>query len=311
MNELYRRYRPQKFSEIVGQDETIKTLADKIAKRNLPHAILLTGNSGLGKTTIARIIARKLGCRGRDLTELNCADSRGIEMMRDIRSRMGLAPTSGPCRCWILDECARMTSDSQSLALKVLEDPPNHAYFFLCTTDPHKLLPTIRSRCTTFALAPLSVQDQEKVIASVCEKAGLEIADSVRERIIEVAEGSARKALVLLDQISGLPTEREQLEAVRKSDALKTAIDLARLAFGRDARKKWPQAAAMIGDLKKSGEEPEGIRRMLLSYSEKLLLNGSGAAGRAANVIDALECNVYDSGWPGLSKALYGIFHDD
>ena len=136
--ELYRKYRPTSFKQVVGQEEAIRTLTELGKRKAIPHAILFTGPSGVGKTTLARILQRKLKCVGNDFVEMNAANDRGVGIIRSIQNKVGLAPMLGSCRIWLMDEAHQLTSDAQSAFLKLLEDTPSHVYFMLATTDPQK-----------------------------------------------------------------------------------------------------------------------------------------------------------------------------
>ena len=144
------KYRPKRLADFLGNTETVQALRALMEREEMPHTILFTGPSGTGKTTLARIVARRLQCSEHDLQELNTADFRGIDTIRDVVRNMALCPMSGSCRVWILDEVHQLSKDAQHALLKALEDTPKHVYFLLATTDPAKLLPTIRTRCVTF-----------------------------------------------------------------------------------------------------------------------------------------------------------------
>ena len=146
--ELYKKHRPKRLKDVLGCDGIKKQIQRCPDGSHLAHSILITGPSGCGKTTIARIVAQKiLKTSDTDLMEINCADFRGIEMVRDIRSRMSLAPMGGQARTWIIDEAHQLTTQAQDAFLKILEDQPRHVYFILCTTDPSKLITTVKNRC--------------------------------------------------------------------------------------------------------------------------------------------------------------------
>ena len=156
-DEIYKRLRPKKVEGVIGQDATTAAVEAKLSKGKWPHAAVFHGPSGTGKTTMARIVARRLGIKGKipepnlDYTEVNIAQTRGIDKVRRIVEGAGAAPLGGsPVRVWVLDEMHQMTKDGQNCVLKILEDPPEHAYFILCTTDPNKLVKAIRTRSTPF-----------------------------------------------------------------------------------------------------------------------------------------------------------------
>ena len=153
---LHIDYRPADFDEILGNEETIKSIKSILARdEDRPHAWMFVGPSGCGKTTLARIVSAALGCPPKinkaanlDFQEINTSDMRGIDTAREILKTMNFAPvnTASKCRVYILDECHQATKDFQNSLLKALEDTPDHVYFLLCTTDPSKLLKTIKNR---------------------------------------------------------------------------------------------------------------------------------------------------------------------
>lgn len=300
--DLYKKHRPTRFKDLVGQPQVVAQMEEWLANKRVPNAVLLTGASGCGKTTAARILANKLGCTSRsDCQEINVAESRGIDMIRDVMERMTLSPMSGSGgrRVWIMDEVARMTSDAQSAALKMLEDGPRHAFFFLCTTDPQKLLRTIITRCTELKFRALTESELAEVLDDVVTKEAAKVGAAVVQKIAEMADGSARKALVLLHQVMGLPAE-EQLDAVQRSDSKRQAIELARALM--DPRTQWSKVVELLKSL---DEPPESLRHMILGYYQSVMLSGGVKANRAAELIAKFQFNTFDSGKPGLALMCY------
>ena len=303
MKELYKKYRPTKFSEIIGQDTPVKILQTKLKKNTLPHTLLFSGPSGCGKTTLARILKRKLKCGKHDFKELNAADFRGIEMVRDIRSHLYQAPINGKCRIWLIDECHRITTDAQNAFLKMLEDTPNHVYFMLATTDPQKLKNTIRTRCTEIVVKNLTDKSLMSLLINICKKEKVSINKDVLDKIIECSNGSARKALVFLNQVIELDDEDDMIEAIKATTVEVQAIAIARALL--NPRMKWMD---MTKVLKESlNEEPEQIRWMILGYAKKVLLSGGKFSGRAYLIIDAFRDHFYDSKHAGLVASCYEI----
>ncbi len=168
--ELYKKYRPKTLAGVVGNETTVNLLRNMLEKGTIPHTILLQGASGCGKTTLARILQRSLECSEIDFIELNCSDFRGVDTIRDIAKQMHFSPTGGKCRIWLLDEVHQMTKDAQNAALKILEDTPSHVYFLLCTTDPQKLISTIRNRCCQLSVEHLSEASLRMLIDRVLKK---------------------------------------------------------------------------------------------------------------------------------------------
>lgn len=302
--ELYRKYRPQNFGRVLGQTASAKVLHQALQSGTVPHAILFSGPSGCGKTTMARIVAAHLGAEGPDLREVNCADFRGVDMVRDMRNVVGMAPLKGKARVWIIDECHSMTKDAQNAILKLLEDAPAHAYFFLCTTEASKLLKTIRTRCTGIEVKPLSNADIKTLVTKVAELEQRTISELVCGQIVATAEGSARKALVLLDTALRLDSEDLQLSAIAESEeGSAEAFDLAKALFARGSN--WAEVASKLRDLQ---DDPEKVRYVVLGYANKVLCSpNAGDKSHAANVIQAFQFNFYDSKKAGLALACYTV----
>lgn len=300
--ELQHKYRANRLSDLIGLEETGKILRRRAKEGSFPHAFLLSGPSGCGKTTIARIIARYVKCNEHDLIELNNADIRGIDAIRDIRQVANLeAIGGGESRVWIIDEAHQLTSHAQDAFLKILEEPPSHVYFILCTTDPNKLKKTIRTRCTDLKVRLLKEEEINELIDKICEKEDIDLEEEAIEKIIEIAEGSPRKVLVMLDSLLGVPKENQADAVQSATDIQKYGIDLARLLH--NPRTKWKQVAEALKHLE---DEPETVRRIVLGFAFKVLLSGNG---RAYLVIEAFQDNFFDSGKAGLAAACFEVIH--
>jgi DNA polymerase III gamma/tau subunit len=246
----------------------------------------------------------KLDCGDQDFQEVNCADFRGIDMVRDIRNRMNLAPIGGECRVWLIDEAHQLSSQAQNAFLKILEDTPSHVYFMLATTDPQKLIPTIRTRCAEFKVSSLNPMDAATLLGVVCEKEKIELPEEVMECLIKHGDGSPRKLLVLLDGIRHLEGEEDQLESIRNSDGRREAIQLARLLIYPDTT--WNDVRKVLQEIT---EEPESLRWMVLGYANSVLLKGGQQKEKAYLIIDAFRDNFYDSKKAGLSAACWEIIN--
>jgi len=301
MAELYRKYRPTKFSEVVGQDAAIKMLKNLGKDDDLPHAFLLSGPSGTGKTTLARILKEKLGCVDSDFREINASDERGIDVIRMINKHVTLAPL-GKSRIWLLDETHQLTGDAQNSFLKILEDAPKHAFFMLATTDPQKLKKTIITRCMQIKCNPLNPSDLKKTIQRVLDGEEKTLDDDVMDKIIECSEGSARKALVFLHSVLALDDKTDQMAVVSAGDHQEQSIKVARALM--DKRTDW---TTMREILKSVDEEPESLRRMVLGYCNTILL--SKKESRAVDVIREFRDNWFDCGRSGLIEACWNVIH--
>ena len=302
---LYQKHRPTTFKEVLGQPEAVNTLRKHLQAKTVPHALLLTGPSGCGKTTLARILRRALDCDDADFCEVNAADYRGIEMVRDIRSRVGLSPLAGTVRVWLIDEVAQLTSAAQDSFLKLLEDPPGHVYFILATTDPQKLKATIITRCEEIKVKALSVKALERLVVQTYEaECGVGLSEEIADKIVDIADGSARKALVLLSQVMAEDDEDKQLRMLGQADSKRHAIELCRLMLKPGGG--WGEAAKM---LKEIGDDPETVRYIILGYMRTVLLGGGKMAPRAAEVMDRFQDNFYDSKQAGLALACWDILN--
>jgi DNA polymerase III gamma/tau subunit len=303
MNELYKRYRPKTLKGMVGQEGAIASLTKMIEGKRVPHCLLFTGPSGTGKTTIARALSTVLECGPQDLFEINSADFKGIDMVRDIRHHIGFRPMSGSTRVWIIDECHKLTGDAQHAFLKILEDTPTHSYFMLCTTDPQKLIKTIHSRASEVKLTAISPAALKKLLRRVIELEKMEVVDDVVDEIISVSDGGARKALVILDQVGRLEGEEAQMAAIQATTINKDlAISLARALI--NTKSTWKEVATILKGIE---EDPEGIRYLVLGYARSVLLN-SGMP-QAFKVIDIFSSNFYDSKQAGLAAACWEVIN--
>jgi len=221
-----------------------------------------------------------------------------VDTIREIARQMHLAPTGGTTRIWLLDEVHQMTKDAQNAALKILEDTPKHVYFILCTTDPQKLIPTIKNRCCQLSVELLKREQLKKLIGRVLKREGEELSEELVEDITEASAGSARKALVILDRILNLP-EGDREDAIKNDPEEKEVIELCRALIKGE---QWSRVASLLKAIK---TEPETVRYAVLGYARACLLGGKNA--RAALVIDAFADNFYDSKEAGLALACYEI----
>lgn len=300
--ELYKKHRPKSFKSVIGQPHAVQVLNKFLSNGSTPHTILFTGPSGVGKTTLARILRTELECSEADFHEINSADFRGIDMVRSIRSKMTLAPINGKCRIWLIDELHQLSSQAQEAFLKILEDTPSHIYFLLATTDPQKLKKALVNRCTVINLKSVQPPDLCKLLQSVCKREKVELTEEVQDRLLELAEGSPRKSLVLLHSVIGLEDPEEQIKVLEEKDTERQAIEIARLLM--NPKTTWPKLA---GVLKAVDDDPEQLRWMILGYANSVLLSGGKTAPRAHMLIDSFRDNFYDSKKAGLAAACYEV----
>lgn len=303
---LHLDYRPKNFDEVIGNKGVIASLKSILSREDdFPHAMIFQGPSGCGKTTLARIVADKLGCPEKidgevngDYVEINASNNRGIDTARSIMATMHYHPSVAKCRVWLLDEVHQATKDFQNSLLKALEDSPKYAYFILCTTEPDKLLKTIRNRCSTFEVESLDDEEITQLLNWVLSEEEFDIPSDVKEEIVDAVDGCPRQTLVILDQIIDLP-ENEMLAAVKDTKVDEKEVRELCQAMLKNA--SWIRMSKILKGLKSS--EPEKIRRAVIGYMSAVLLNGGDA--KAALIIDIFREPVFHSGMPGIVLMTY------
>src|SRR5664279_2502571 len=218
---LYRRYRPQRFADMRGQAHVVQALRNAVDTGTAGQAYLFSGPRGTGKTTSARLLAKALNCtdlhdgepcgvcdscvamdagNSYDLFELDAASNNGVDAMRDLISRAAVG-SPGRTKVYILDEVHMLSPAASNALLKTLEEPPDHVTFVLATTDPQKVLPTIRSRTQHFEFSLLTAEQLEEYVRWVVADAGLEVDDDAIAHVVRAGRGSARDTLSALDQV--------------------------------------------------------------------------------------------------------------
>jgi len=302
---FHTEYRPNCFEDFIGNQTVVESLKGNLSKKNPNHAFLFTGSRGCGKTTIARIAANLSGCSGHNLVELDSAQFGNIDQIRDIRRKMSSKGLSGGNRGWILDE-AHMLGEGgdseknkpQNAILKALEEPPSYVYFFLCTTDPQRLLKTVRDRCLQYELKPLTEKQIIYLLNKVVKAEEKEIPEEVLLQIAKDSQGRPRTALTILEKIIDLP-ERQMLRASKQSvDTETQGIDLCR-ALLKPA--SWQTITKILKGLPKG--ESEGVRRLVLSYCNTILLKEDNP--QAYVIMDAFRRPFYDNAEYDLLMACY------
>jgi len=198
---LYRKYRPEHFDDVIGQDHIVKAISGALHAGKIAHAYLLCGPRGTGKTTIARIIAHSLGSSVNDIYEMDAASNRGIDDVRDIREGVRTMPFDSKYKIYILDEVHMFTKDAWNALLKTIEEPPEHVIFILATTELEKVPETIISRCQTFMLKKPTDAILAEVVANVAEKEGYSLEEGAAPLIALLADGAFRDALGTLQKV--------------------------------------------------------------------------------------------------------------
>jgi len=198
---LYRKYRPESFEEVVGQDHIVKAISGSLKAGKVAHAYLLCGPRGTGKTSIARIIAKELGSSVNDIYEMDAASNRGIDDIREIRENVRTLPFDSKYKIYILDEVHMFTKDAWNALLKTIEEPPEHVIFILATTELEKVPETIISRCQCFVFKKPTDTILSQVVTNVAKKEGYKLEEGGAELIALLADGAFRDALGTLQKV--------------------------------------------------------------------------------------------------------------
>ncbi|MGD0576899.1 MAG: DNA polymerase III subunit gamma/tau [Candidatus Staskawiczbacteria bacterium] len=230
---LYRKYRPQKFGEVVGQEHVVQTLTNSIKGNNISHAYLFCGPRGSGKTTIARLFAKAINCSAPDgaepcnkcsscleimggnsidLVEIDAATHTQVDAMRELIEGIKFAPIKSKYKIFIIDECHQLSKSAANALLKTLEEPPAHAIFILATTESHKMIPTILSRCQKFDFRRLQVSEIIKKLEFISKKENVKFDDSALSLIALNSRGSFRDAESLLDECMSFAGENNLIK---------------------------------------------------------------------------------------------------
>lgn len=318
---LYKKYRPQKMSEVYGNADLKETIAAHFKKKEHNHAILLYGESGCGKTTIARIIGKEfLGIEDNEIMEINASTENGVDDVRAMVERMKVLPITANYNLFIVDECQMLTPAAKSALLKPCEDGASFNYIVFCTTNPTKFFKgdkgesktALVTRLTQWKVEPLNPRESGKLINSVAAKEGIELSDAVFSKIVDKGAGSSRDLLVKLESVIGLDETKalSQLErGINVESESEAAADFAKLICGgyKTAPGNTGACLKALAELKKSGkEEPVSLAKMLMAWSAGMLLN-QGFNERAASVLQNMAKhyeNPTNSEWSVFTLAV-------
>src|SRR6266853_425237 len=289
---IARKYRPQRFRDVVGQEHVTQTLSNAIEQNRIAHAYLFCGPRGTGKTTIARIFAKCLNCTGGpkvdfddkdprcqeiaegrslDVFEIDGASNNGVEQVRELRETCKYAPASSTFKIYIIDEVHMLSTAAFNALLKTLEEPPAHVKFLFATTDPEKVLPTILSRCQRFDLRRIPVALIAKHLAEIAENEKVKITPGALHAIARGAEGAMRDAESTLDQLisfCGDQIEEADVLSMFGLTAQGQLLDLSRAILAGEVE----SALRKLNDLANHGKDLGRLLSDLLNHFRNLLI---------------------------------------
>ncbi len=293
---LYRKWRPQTFAEVVGQEAVTRTLRNSVASGRPAHAYLLCGPRGTGKTSLGRLIAKAANCaslaegepcnacdscraylegRAIDFVEQDAASHNSVDDIRQLRENVVLNPMSGRYKVYLLDEVHMLSKGAENALLKTLEEPPPHVIFVLATTEPHKVESTIISRCQRFDLRRIPMPAAAQVLSRICAAEGYAMDEASLQEIARAATGSLRDAINGLEQVVTYYGPSPSLEQVQEALGLRVDArsgELARLILGNDLA----GGLRLIAAVRDDGVEMRHFSRQVVRYLRGLLLAGAG-----------------------------------
>jgi DNA polymerase-3 subunit gamma/tau len=289
---IARKYRPQAFAELIGQEHVRTTLENAIAQRRIAHGYIFSGQRGTGKTTVARILARCLNCvqgptvtpcgvcascleiaggNSPDVIEIDAASNRGINEMRELRENVRYRPARDRYKVFIVDEAHQITSEAFNAMLKTLEEPPEWAVFILCTTEAHKIPTTIASRCQQFSFRSVDFAEVVKRMEEICAKEGIEADPEVLSVLAQAGEGSVRDSLSALDQAiacCGVKLDAAEVRGMLGLFSLDSLGEVTQALVAEDSRRMLD----LVLELERNGRSLQHFCRELARYFRNLLV---------------------------------------
>ena len=327
---LYRRFRPMKFSEILGQEHITQTLRNQIIANRVGHAYLFTGCRGCGKTSSAKVLARAVNCLNpqngepcneceickaaldgslTDIVEMDAASNNGVDDIRAIRDEVNFLPTLAKYRVYIIDEVHMLSAGAFNALLKTLEEPPKHVKFILATTEPQKLPATILSRCQRFDFKKISAENIIKNLKNICKECKIEYHDGALNLIAELSEGAMRDALSILERCAQDGENKISEEKIKELVGIPKTVYIANIIesiINYDANKALIETKNIIDD----GKDPANILFELVKYTRDLMLLKT--TGNISNVynkndIELMKAQISKSSDERLLKIIYSL----
>ncbi|MEG0235277.1 DNA polymerase III subunit gamma/tau, partial [Cetobacterium sp.] len=307
---LYRKYRPKGFEEIAGEQEIVQTLKNSLKSNRLAHAYLFTGPRGVGKTSIARLMAKGVNCLTNgitdtpcnvcenckeismgnflDLIEIDAASNRGIDEIRQLKEKINYSPTKGRKKVYIIDEVHMLTKEAFNALLKTLEEPPEHVLFILATTEPDKILPTIISRCQRYDFKSVNYRDMREKLLYIVDSEGYKIDEPSLVAIYEASSGSMRDSISILERLM-INTEEKNIVIEKTEDVLGiTPLKTIDLFIEAIENKNQSQGIELLEDIWKNSIDIELFFKDLAKRAKDRIIKGDLETEKGLEIIDTI-----------------------
>jgi len=294
------KFRPDTYDEVLGQDKQVASIRKAVKSGN--QSFILAGPSGVGKTTLARIIANEIKCTHDNRIEVDAATHTGIDPMRELTRSMNFKSISGNTKIYIIDEAHALSKAAWQSLLKSVEEPPDGVFWVFCTTELNKIPKTIQTRCLVYNLSSVSSDIIFDLLVFIKAEEELEIEDSWLELIAKNSDGSPRQALTSLSVCETCTSKKEVAQMLETVESENEVIELCRVLIAHEA---WKKVITLVDSLIKQEVAPESIRRIILQYFMSVIKNPNTKNQMTVfclQVFEAFKEAIYDT------KAYYSIF---